>query len=194
METLELGDKAGVKDAASFDRLHKLFTNVNDWLKFAEAKNLMLITFNGASIYGTLKVFEAPWLNSIPWLKWVVFISIVLLIFSTILCLMSFVPQLKIMKGGEFTNQKIKNIWYYETLKGMDNLRVVQEVYNSIEKEFTVLELDLAEQIVQNSKIGSRKYAYFSVAVWFTIAAYVTVVLAAFYYGYHYLFTKVPKP
>jgi hypothetical protein len=176
---------------ASFDALHKLFTNVNDWLKFAEAKNLMLITFNGASIYGTLKLFEAPWLNSYSWVKWIVFVSIVFFVFSAILCLMSFVPRLKILKGGEFTNENVKNIWFYETLKSMNNMQVLQQFYGTNSKSFTKAEEDLAEQVIQNSKIASRKYAYFSVAVWLTIAAYVTIILAAFYFGFNYITNNV---
>jgi hypothetical protein len=177
----------------NFDALYKLFTNVNDWLKFAEAKNLMLITFNGVSIYGTLKIFESPWLNNYSWVKWLAFISIVFFVFSAMFCLMSFVPRLRILKGGEFNNEDIKNIWYYETLKNMSSKEVLQNLYDTGVKVFSQVEDDLAEQIVQNSKIASRKYAYFSVALWITISGYITVILAALYFGFSYINSNFQK-
>ena len=33
-----------------------IFSNINEWLRFAEAKNAMIIAFNGASIYGIVKL------------------------------------------------------------------------------------------------------------------------------------------
>lgn len=37
------------------ERLKFIFSNINDWLKFAEAKNGVLIAFNGAAIWGVLQ-------------------------------------------------------------------------------------------------------------------------------------------
>jgi hypothetical protein len=184
----------GLPFIPGFDTLHKIFTNVNDWLKFAEAKNLMLITFNAASIYGTSKIFDGSWTANYPWVKYVAFVSIVLFVFSAVVCVMSFIPSVKILKGGEFTSNREKNIWFYETLKEMDNVKVLQELYGSTATSFSRAEEDLAEQVIQNSKIASRKYAYFTVAAWLAISGYVTIVLAALYFGFNYVNNDVQKP
>ena len=34
------------------EQLQKIFTNVNDWLKFAEAKNFGLLSLNAAIVFG----------------------------------------------------------------------------------------------------------------------------------------------
>ena len=38
------------------EQLHKIFANVNEWLKYAEAKNFGLITINGAIILGISQI------------------------------------------------------------------------------------------------------------------------------------------
>src|ERR1035438_5925437 len=38
------------------EQIRKIFQNVNDWLKFADAKNLALLTIESAVIFGLTKV------------------------------------------------------------------------------------------------------------------------------------------
>ena len=38
------------------EKLYKIFNNVNDWLKFAEAKNFGLLTLNAAIAFGLTQV------------------------------------------------------------------------------------------------------------------------------------------
>ena len=45
-------------------QLYQVFNNVNDWLKFAEAKNAMLIAFNGASIFGIIKLLSLDFVSN----------------------------------------------------------------------------------------------------------------------------------
>lgn len=40
------------------ERLKFIFANVNEWLRFAEAKNGVLVAFNGAAIWGTLQSLD----------------------------------------------------------------------------------------------------------------------------------------
>ncbi|MCP4218773.1 MAG: hypothetical protein GY765_29345, partial [bacterium] len=52
------------------ERLKSIFANVNDWLKFAEAKNAALVAFNSAIIFAVLSVFDQAALQKFPIGKW----------------------------------------------------------------------------------------------------------------------------
>ena len=176
------------KRKSNEEQLYKVFYNVNDWLKFAEAKNAMLIAFNGASIFGVTQLYDLKYVKDSEGIKGYLFFVIVCLVFSTVNCLISFAPRVKIIKGGLYSSGKIANVLFFEYLKGKSNLEIVQEITGDNEKEkYTTLEKDIAEQIKQNSIISSRKYSHFTISVWITISAYVTILLAGIFALYTYL-------
>lgn len=170
------------------EKLFKVFNNVNDWLKFAEAKNAMLIAFNGASIFGSIKLLNLEYIKSSDFLEGYFFFVIICLVFSTVNCLISFAPRVKIIKGGFYDSGKIPNVLFFEYLKGKSNLEIIKEITGVNETDkYTTLEKDIAEQIKQNSIIASRKYSHFTVSVWITISAYITLPLAGIFCLYTYL-------
>lgn len=77
------------------ETLDKIFSNVNQWLHFAEAKNAVLVALNGATAIGLLGVLntDKPVLSG-----YLIPLSILMLAcwVSTILCLASFSPILAI--------------------------------------------------------------------------------------------------
>jgi hypothetical protein len=169
------------------DKLFKVFNNVNDWLKFSEAKNAMLIAFNGASIFGIVKLGNIDIINNSSFLKNYLFIVAICLIFSTINCLISFAPRVKIIKGGFYNSGKIANVLFFEYLKGKNNIEIIKEITGELdEQKYSTLEKDIAEQIKQNSIIASRKYSHFTVSVWMTISAYITIPIALIFCIYTY--------
>ena len=169
-------------------QLYQVFNNVNDWLKFAEAKNAMLIAFNGASIFGIIKLFSLDFVENSRFIENYLLFVIVSLIFSTVNCLISFAPRVKILKGGYYGSGKIPNVLFFEYLKGKSNLDIIKEVTGETETEdYSTLQKDIAEQIKQNSIIASRKYSHFTISVWITISAYITVILAGVFCLYTYL-------
>ena len=169
------------------EQLYKVFYNVNDWLKFAEAKNAMLIAFNGASIFGVIKLLNYSTVSESEFLKGYIVFVISCLIFSTINCLISFAPRVKIIKTGFYDSGKIPNVLFFEYLKGKSNLEIVKEITGDLDQnKYTTIEKDIAEQIKQNSIIASRKYSHFTVSVWITISAYITLPLAAIFCLYTY--------
>jgi hypothetical protein len=48
-----------------YDRIKDIFDNVNEWLKFAEAKNGGLIVLNSGILFGTLSLYK-DYKDSIP--------------------------------------------------------------------------------------------------------------------------------
>lgn len=169
------------------EQLYRIFNNVNDWLKFAEAKNAMLIAFNSASIYGIAQTLNLDCVKGTKFIEGYLIVVIILLIFSTITSLISFAPKLKIISGGYYAPSNIPNVLFFEYLKTKSNTEIIQEVTGvsaTIEVPYTRIELDVAEQIKQNSIIASVKYSYFTIAVWITIVAYITVPVAGIFFLY----------
>lgn len=170
------------------EQLHKIFANVNDWLKFSEAKNAMLIAFNAASSFGLLKMYDFDFVKNSCFLQGYLIVVIFLFIFSTALSLISFAPRVKMIKEGLFADGTDSNVLFFEYLKNREHIQILEEVSGLLgEDKFSKLEKDLAEQIKQNSIIASRKLSYFTIAVWITIAAYLTIPLAALLCLYTYL-------
>jgi hypothetical protein len=172
------------------EQLYRVFDNVKDWHKFAEAKNAMLIAFNGASIYGLTRVFQIQTFTDSEFLTGYLIFIIVCLISSTVLALISFAPKVRLIKGGLFGTGDERNILFFEYLKCKTDIEIVKEITGNAEStstDFAQIELDLGEQIRQNSIIASRKYAHFTIAVWITVTAYVTLPIAGLYFLFDYL-------
>lgn len=163
------------------DRLEYIFENVNNWLKFAEAKNGALLALNLICI---MKAAEK--LGKID--NDVLCIFIIFFLFFSLLsllcCLASYMPQLlppknvrhllKIFKKREDTNLlyfgDLSQISAEELLKKLKTLtpslpEVSEE--NTYEKYF-------AEQIVCNSVISAVKYQFFTISIWLTATAFLT--------------------
>jgi len=170
------------------EQLYRVFSNVNDWLKFAEAKNAMIIAFNSASIYGITQLFNLDFIKRSDQIINYLIIVIILLVFSTIFSLISFAPRVKIIKGGWYAPVDAPNVLFFEYLKTKTNEEIINEITGISDfKTYTTIEKDIAEQIKQNSIIASRKYSYFTIAVWLTVAAYITIPLAGIFCLYTFL-------
>jgi hypothetical protein len=166
------------------DKLWKIFANVNDWLKVAEAKNAMLVGFNGASIFGLSRIMA----NCTNCLWWYLLMVCVFFGASLITSLISFVPRLSDLPFSSASPSKNKNIYFFEYLKTLTNQTLLEEVCQEAKGfEFPTSLKNLADQIKNNSKIASLKYSYFSVAIWITICGIVTPVVGGLLFGYWYI-------
>lgn len=166
------------------DKLWKIFANVNDWLKVAEAKNAMLIGFNGASIFGLSRIMVSCQDN----LKWYLIIVCLFLGCSLITSFISFVPRLSDLPFSSASPSKNKNIYFFEYLKTIGSQTLLEEISQEEKNcKFPDSLKNLADQIISNSKIASLKYSYFSVAIWITICGIVTPVVGGLLFGYWYI-------
>lgn len=172
------------------ERLLGVLGIVTDWLRFAESKNAALIGFDGASIYGIIQVLGIDFIKRSPiWSGYAVFV-IILLVISAVSSLLSFVPNLKPFSTKSVADFNASNSVYFEHLKSQSEVSIIQSICESEELEFSKFEKDIASQIRHYSNIVSRKYAYFTVAVWITVAAYITPVFAGIFALYVYLRRK----
>lgn len=159
--------------------LLEIFKNVNEWLKFAEAKNAMLIALNGVAIFGVGQIQTYDFISKHYLVEIWLSLAIVVLVFSTVCSLLSFVPRLKIVKEGLFTSKTECNRFYFESLRSLSGDEIIDKVLGTGKStNASELDKDLAEQIRQNAKITSRKYSYFTIAIWMTISAMISIPLA----------------
>lgn len=170
----------------NYEKLNRVFINVNEWLKFAETKNGTLIAFNSASIFGVLKFIDPKDLGEIKFSTFYLIMVLIFLVFSTVITLISFVPKLKIIKTGLFASGSDSNVLFHEYLKNQSDKSAFNEITGGTYENGSKIEQDLANQIVQNSIIASRKYSHFTIAIWLTISAYITILPALIFWIYDY--------
>lgn len=175
-----------------------IFSNVNEWLKFAEAKNAALIAFHLGSIFGAATIITQTECGTIPkvilnYLYSFIILSSIGLLFV----LFSFWPQIRI---EDTLRNKIEDIFCFQRSAIEENLlfygyinNCSRDLYlsklcrccNKEISECSKLELDYVNQIVTNSQIAVRKYFYFKVSLLFTIIALLSPILLPLIFVYN---------
>lgn len=178
------------------EQLYKIFNNVNDWLKFAEAKNFGLLTLNAAIVFGLTQITFSD--NSI--IKIVAFyVFVPFSILSFIPCLISLFPIVTKIesknKKGEIRNsmkivnylsnkidkdKSFENIHFYGYLKDLKEEKFEKEFLEKTgsKDKFTTYETELVTQILYNSRITSLKYKFFKIGAFLFLIGIVLSVFA----------------
>ena len=189
-------------------RLIYIFGNVNEWLKFAEAKNAGLFAFAGAAVFGLLS-FKTSSANLYDAWKAGINISVVFLLGAAAVSLCSFFPQTVrartkssqqkrllryirrtrvLLKNKRYRSDR-NNLLFYVELGRYNARRLICAVgrkYVGCEQEIALaskFHLDLANQIVINSRISTRKNYLFKVAVVLTFSSLVALSVVALVYS-----------
>lgn len=150
------------------ENLKYIFNNINNWLKFAEAKNGAIIVINSAVIFQTFQLMITSSSSNqytIP--------SIFLLLFwipSFFVALFSFLPITKITNLSRVeTNVSINdNLLFYEHIAKYSTERYLNCLCSSLgeqKRDWTKFEFDCASQIIINSRITLRKFFYFKISI-----------------------------
>jgi len=171
------------------EQLRKIFSNVNDWLKFAEAKNFGLVSLNGAIIFGVLKTTSAE--TSVLSFS-ALYILFPFAIFSFLFALISFFPILSQIEKGKYVKswinkicnwieveEKFENIHFYGYLKDIDEKEFEVKFLEKIGEEdsLIVYEKELVSQILYNSRIAWLKYQLFKIsAMSFLVGVFLFIV------------------
>ena len=172
------------------DELKYIFSNVINWLRFAEEKNAALIALNGGILFATISLISKN-TNIISFIsadnlysKLALFYSynfILFVISGLLIALLSFLPQTKVI--GKFVSDSPKdddNLLFYSHIMRYDAKKYLSKLsdsHNQESKTYSKSELDYADQIVINSCIATYKYLHFRVALWFTISAILSPVM-----------------
>lgn len=173
------------------EELKNIFSNVNEWLKFAEAKNAGLIVFNLTSIFGAVAVItqKDPSVTIPRLISYYLYQLIILNGLGLLFALYSFYPQTQV---ESVLSKKIEDIIFkkpgpngsvvfYGHIRDYDPASYLAKLCESCRKkveECSNLESDYASQIVINSRIAFRKYNCFKVALFCVMSAIITPVLS----------------
>ncbi len=159
------------------ERLLRLLTLTNDWLKFAETKNGGLIAIAGLAA-SQLLTYLSGLKHPSQIESWGTGISCVLLVASAVLALISFFPQtdpLPIASRIEGIPEESDNLYYYGHVARLSPATLVGQVIDLSgqgNRAPTRSESDLAAQVVVNSRITRHKLHLFGWAgvtpVWWT--------------------------
>ena len=157
------------------DELKTIFSNVNEWLKFAEAKNAGITAFNAAIIIGLSSAFPdiQNYINKYAFLGGIFILGI-----SILLAFNSQFPQLD---NEELASSKIEkpNLYFFGNLSKLTTTDFVLELQKR-ESGFVAsqFDLDIINQIIINSKIAVFKYNNFKNALITSIVGISIIVIS----------------
>jgi len=146
-----------------YNRLKDIFDNVNEWLKFAEAKHAGLIALNSGIFFGTLTLYK-DYKDTIPG---------PLILFSFFFIIASFVTSfISLFPRDDREIEKKKrpkkaNLFFSGDLAMFDKNDLKAELLKqaNVDHSFDGLEDDLIHQIIINATIATKKYRLFKVAL-----------------------------
>lgn len=135
-----------------------IFANVNDWLKFAEAKHGGLIVFNAGFIIGIISSY-----TDIQHLFYKPTILIGVLCFG-ISAFLSLISQFPTTQNLFYSKKAISNpnLYFFGHLSSLDN-QSFTNAYKAIDTAFTPSNFDhhLIQQILTNARIAQAKLESF---------------------------------
>jgi hypothetical protein len=163
------------------DRLRFIYSDVNSWLNFAEAKNAALLAANAALVFSALGLIDGK-VFIFRWAEYYFYSFVLLSSLSGLLCLISFLPQIEIPRiRARSPSHARNNLLFYGDICDYDPPTYLKALCAQSDKPLDSIEPfeeNLAESIVVNSRISMRKYRLFRTAVWTNITALVTPVFS----------------
>ncbi|MFY8299979.1 Pycsar system effector family protein [Pseudoalteromonas sp. SS15] len=154
------------------DILKDTLSKVNDWIKYAEAKNAANIAFCSASIFGLLRLVSGTELMK-GYLSYYLLFMVICLVISLAISLLSFVPRLRVPWIHIGERDESDNLLYFGHACKYSASKYMSKLYGGKEVKSTNFDLEsmYANQIVVNSKVAFVKFKQFDLAVWFTLTA-----------------------
>lgn len=160
--------------------MRETLSDVNDWLKFAEAKNGALLAASGVGIWGCLRMMSL--LGSACYVT--IYLVVVALFFlcGFVISLLSFLPILHAgSKRRKLEQAEIRNLLYFGHLALYSAHELARDFYaaqGDPERELTKMDVMCADQIVTNSRIALAKLSFFNLAVAFLLTGILTPLVA----------------
>jgi len=142
-----------------------IFQNINEWLKFAEAKHAGLIVLNSGIIFGVLSIYK-DYKTYVDW--HFILATLIVIGISIFLSLISFFPVTKnnIDKSSRVDNP---NVFFFGTLSKLQESDLKEELLKITPNyTFDKFDDDLLNQIIVNAKITSNKYKLFKYSILMT--------------------------
>lgn len=174
-----------------YPKLTAIFQNVNDWLKFAEAKNGILLAFSGTGITATITLLAAA--PKIPIsLNFGLLLTTGLLCICSLTCSFSFLPKVNLnrllwlQRNQRKHSNLVKkdpdkdNFWYFghlqkytstELLDALNKQYFEGKLNRPYKKEYE----DIAAQITINAEITFLKFQIFTYAIYILIISILVI-------------------
>ncbi len=173
------------------EKLQQISSNVQESMRFAEAKNAALITFNGAALYVLVEGHD--YLPAIIQEYWI--FNATVLIVGITLSIIAFLPSMgsttkppSKIKLSTWQSHKKMGIFYFGHIRkcgAEEYLARVYEFYDQKLKEpIPRAELDLSQQAITLSRITRHKYVFFSIAGHLTLVALILPIPILFIYWF----------
>ena len=145
--------------------LKYIFANINDWLKFAEAKHGGLIVLNAGIVVGIWSNYS----NIQDFLfKSIILISTICFGISVFLSITS---QFPVTRNTFFNKKTIENpnLYFFRHLSHLDAQSFIDE-FRKVDSAFTPskFDTDLINQILVNARIAQAKFGFFKFASYLT--------------------------
>lgn len=152
------------------DEIKSIFQNVNEWLKFAEAKHAGLLVLNSGVIFGILAIYK-DYQSCLP--KIIILLTLIFFGLSMLLSIVSLFPRTHNVLSKQ---KKIKNpnLYFAGHLCKLDVDDFKAELHKIKPTHvFDRFEDDLLNQIIVNATITTRKYHLFKLATVSTIVGFI---------------------
>lgn len=159
------------------DTLKDTLSKVNDWVKFAEAKNAANVAFCSAAMFALTRIITGK--ESInPYVSYYIGFVLLCLTLSLSISLFSFIPKLRVPWLHIDKPHDVDNLLYFGHACKYTATDYLEKLYDSKEKSSknNRLEFLYANQIVVNSKVAYIKFKQFDLAIFFTMAAVLSPV------------------
>jgi hypothetical protein len=170
-------------------KLLVIFQNVNEWLKFAEAKNGILLAFSGAAITATITLLATA--QNLPnSLKFGLLVTTIFLGFCSLICSLSFLPKTNLErlvwlrtkppKNSNFLKKETDNFYYFghlqkynstELLDALNKHYFEEKINQPYKKEYE----NIAGQITINAEITFLKFQVFTYAIYVLILSILVI-------------------
>lgn len=169
------------------DELRDTLESVNDWLKFAEAKNAVVVAASGFALWASLRLILSD--ETGGYVSAYFGILSVFLLGGFVTTLLSFLPILNyrwvVPTRGKLANH---NLLYFGHLATLSKKQLLEAYIRATESnEAAVQELHgmYAEQVIINSRIALAKYAMFEFAIKVLLLGVLTPLIAipVFYFS-----------
>jgi hypothetical protein len=171
-----------VEDAERMEtRLRAVLGFVDGHVRFAETKNAALLSANAATLFAVLQA-----INRTPpmgvWLHRYLLVLATASMLSLIVVLLSFLPVTQIPWLSRPPKRRPEpNLLFFGDIQRLDGSAYLTDLILATENgqvRWTPFHRMHADQLVVNARIASRKFTYFKVGIWFTMAGVLTPVIA----------------
>jgi hypothetical protein len=161
-------------------KLLSIWDRVNDWLKFAEAKNAGILVFSGSTIAALLSFLGSSRKIQLEW-RIGIYTGIAFLSIACLMAIWSFIPKTKIIFKNFGQPSDTDNLYFYRHLCKYNPQQLVETIsrlyYDNDPQAVTRNNKDIAAQIVINSCIAMEKYQIFKIAAWIVLIGLLSIVI-----------------